>query len=182
MDGESLFIYKKIIMTRLIISAILLLNSLLVVVKPPTHFFWMVDVAITNFPCVFIGLTLLFFTLGLFFKKYKIAVLTLSFISLVLFSLPIISALSNESKIIEELNAVFPSANADELQQPFSFTKMFSGNGADKIKYQPIIYKILQTDTLTFDYYPSAKKNSSPLVIVIHGGSWENGDSKQLPS
>jgi acetyl esterase/lipase len=182
MDGESLFIYKKIIMIRLIISILLLLTSLLVVVKPPTHFLWMIDVAITNFPYVFIGLAILFFLLGSFFKKFKITVLVLSFISLVLFSLPIISALSNASKITEELNAVFPSANVDELQQPFSFAKMFSGIGADKVKHQPIIYKILQTDTLTFDYYPSAKENSSPVVIVIHGGSWENGDSKQLPS
>jgi acetyl esterase/lipase len=182
MDGESLLIYKKIIMIRLIISVLLLLTSLLVVVKPPTHLLWMIGVAVTNFPYVFIGLALLFFVLGLFLKKYKIAILVLSFISLVLFSLPIVSALSNGSKITEELNAVFPSSNADELQQPFSFTKMFSGIGADKIKYQPIIYKILQTDTLTFDYYPSVKENSSPVVIVIHGGSWENGDSKQLPS
>jgi hypothetical protein len=121
-------------MIRLIITVILLLTSLLVVVKPPTHLLWMVDVAITNFPYIFVGLGLLFFALGLFFKKYKIAILVLGFISLILFSLPVISALSNESKITEELNAVFPSANADELQQPFSFTKMFSGISVDKVK------------------------------------------------
>ncbi|HSZ85710.1 MAG TPA: alpha/beta hydrolase [Puia sp.] len=169
-------------MIRLIISVLLLLTSLLVVIKPPTHLLWMIDVAITNFPYIFIGVVLLLFLLTLFFKKYKIATLVLSFVSLVLFSLPIISALSNNSKITEELNAVFASPNTDELQQPFSFAKMFSGIGADKIKYQPIIYKIVQNDTLTFDYYPSAKENSSLVVVVIHGGSWENGDSKQLPS
>src|SRR5579862_1742486 len=133
MDGESLFIYKKIIMIRLIISILLLLTSLLVIVRPPTHFLWMADVAITNFPYVFAGLALLFFVLGLFFRKYRLAILVLSLIACALFSLPIISALSNESKIAAALTAVFPSAKGNELREPFSFADMFTGIGADQV-------------------------------------------------
>jgi acetyl esterase/lipase len=35
---------------------------------------------------------------------------------------------------------------------------------------------------LTLDYYPSDSSGKSPLIIVIHGGAWETGDSKQLPA
>jgi acetyl esterase/lipase len=31
------------------------------------------------------------------------------------------------------------------------------------------------------DYFPSQKAGSKPCVIIIHGGSWNKGDNKQLP-
>jgi len=34
---------------------------------------------------------------------------------------------------------------------------------------------------VTLDYYPSQIKGARPCVIVVHGGSWAGGDSKQLP-
>jgi acetyl esterase/lipase len=35
--------------------------------------------------------------------------------------------------------------------------------------------------TLKLDYYKSIAKDKRPCVLVIHGGSWISGDSKQLP-
>jgi acetyl esterase/lipase len=69
------------------------------------------------------------------------------------------------------------------LMYPFSFFKMFSGVEITPVTYKSFVYK--KTDSgkeLAFDYYPSSSKLPSPVVIVIHGGSWAEGDSKQLPA
>jgi acetyl esterase/lipase len=82
-----------------------------------------------------------------------------------------------------EFSKVFPSSNnKNELLQPFSFIKLITGINADDPSYQIITYKKLPADSLTFDFYPSSSKDKAPVVIIVHGGSWENGDSRQLPS
>jgi acetyl esterase/lipase len=36
-------------------------------------------------------------------------------------------------------------------------------------------------DTLRLDFYPSVQPGLRPCVIVVHGGSWAGGNSRQLP-
>src|SRR6185437_10505580 len=67
------------------------------------------------------------------------------------------------------------------LQQPFSFSKMFTGIGVKNVPFKTIAYKTIANDPLTLDYYRATGNKQAPVIIVIHGGSWENGDSRQLP-
>jgi acetyl esterase/lipase len=168
-------------MLRLILAVFLFLLSLLVLFKAPTNFFWRVAVAVTEFPYIFILVALVLFISCFWADKYKFVSLGISGISLLLFMLPIIKAYQRGSNLPDELTKVFPSkTNSSQLQSPFSFFKMFSGIGIKEVVPQSFVYKSIPGKNLSLDYYSSGTKKS-PCVIVIHGGSWSEGDSKQLP-
>jgi acetyl esterase/lipase len=69
--------------------------------------------------------------------------------------------------------------NGENTQPPFSFFKMFRGNKV--IASKEIAYNKYPGLNLIMDYFPSQKVGNRPCVIVVHGGSWNKGDNKQLP-
>jgi acetyl esterase/lipase len=172
-------------MWRLIVAILLFLLSLMVFFKAPTNFFWRVSVAITEFPYIFIISTLLiyFITYKTDLTKYKIAALIVSGLTIVIYTLPIIQAYQRGNNLTTDLAKAFPFHNEpDQLQQPYSFTKMFSGIDITDVSPKIFTYKKLPEQNLEIDFYPSSTQLISPTVIIIHGGSWAEGDSKQLPA
>lgn len=169
-------------MWRLILACIILLISLLVVCKAPTNFFWLVAVAVTEFPYIPIGVTALFMISCFYADKYKLMLFSVSGLALFFYMLPIIEVYVRGKHLSEDLQTNFPfKEKAEELKQPFSLIKLFSGIGIVKIQPQVLTYKKLPERDLTIDFFNSTTKTKSPCVIVIHGGSWSEGDSKQLP-
>jgi acetyl esterase/lipase len=170
-------------MFRLFAAVILLLLSILVLFRAPANFLWLLDVVTTSFPYVFMLLAAALFLTIFNYGRFRIFIAVSSVVAFLLFSLPIVIVYWRERNLSKELAAEFPSANTHhELRRPFSFIKMFTGIGIAKVPYQTITYKTLADENLTFDYYPSDSVKKSPVVIVIHGGAWESGDSKQLPA
>jgi len=168
-------------MWRLIVAIILFLVSLLALVKAPTNFFWLVAVAVTEFPYIPVLVSIVFFVACINTQHYKMPVLMVTGAAVIIYSLPIIEAYVRGNKL-DEFNKTFPSAKVNhELGQPYSFTKMFSGVGIKKIEPEIFTYKKTPGRDLNIDFY-SAGKTKAPCVIVIHGGSWSQGDSKQLPA
>ena len=170
-------------MFRLFVTVILLLLALQITFRAQANLLWLADVVTTSFPYVFMLLAVALFLSTFNYERFKVFIATSSIIAFILFSLPIIIVYWRGKNLPEELSAVFPSANTHhELRKPFSFIKMFTGIGVKKVPYQTITYKTLPDENLTLDYYPSDSLKKSPVVIVIHGGAWESGDSKQLPA
>jgi acetyl esterase/lipase len=166
-------------MMRLFFALLLLLASLLIVFPAPNSFLWKVAVAFTNFPYVPMLLALVFLLVGTKSSKLGIPISIISTISFFIFSLPIIEAFKKKSGL-SEIKNTFPIENESKLPPVFSFIKMFSSN--EKVNYEKITYKSIGTKDLTLDFYKSQLKlNFSPLIIIIHGGSWQSGDNKQLP-
>ena len=170
-------------MWRLIFALILFSLSLLVLIKAPTNFFWKVAVAVTEFPYIFIGVSLSFFIFCFWTKSYKIPALLLTAGSSILYFTPLIKVYARGIVLQEELYRNFPSANLlrQPLQQPFSFTKMFTGLGIKEITPQIFTYKKTFERDLSIDFFRCSKALKAPCIIIIHGGSWAGGDSKQLP-
>ncbi len=169
-------------MWRLIIASVLFLLSLLAVFKAPTNFFWRVAVAVTEFPFVFLGVSFIFFIVCCWSKSYKIPVMVLTGLSFAVYLLPIVRTYSRGSTLNKSLNEIFPSpAGYSQLHKPFSFFKMFGGLEIKKVIPQTFVYKVLSEKNLTLDFYASSDHTLAPCIIVIHGGSWAEGDSKQLP-
>lgn len=169
-------------MWRLIASALLLLLSLLTVFKAPTNFLWRVSVAVTEFPYMFIGVSFVFIFIVLKKNKYRVISFVLTGIALAFYSLPVIRAYQRGVTLKEELSLIFPfDENTRSIKRPYSFVKMFSG--IEIKKNEPVIYtyKHLPDKDLNLDFY-SCGNTKAPCVIVIHGGSWSEGDSKQLPN
>lgn len=169
-------------MWRLIIAIVLLLLSLLTVFKAPTNFFWRVAVAVTEFPHVAILISLAFFVFFINSKSYKVPTLIITGIAFIFYTLPIVEAYVRGNNLSQELANVFPSKQKkNEIDQPFSFFKQFVGIGVKEVNPIILTYKELPERKLNIDFY-SAGNVKAPCVVVIHGGSWSLGDSKQLPA
>lgn len=169
-------------MLRLIFAILLLLLSLLVVIKAPVHFLWLVSVAITSYPYWFMALSLLCGLLGFVAGRYRVVMLICSLVSLLFYALPVIAAYAKQRSVAANLLRVFPDTSVYAARmQPFSWNIMFTGMNISQVPAREIVYGQAGNQSLSFDFYPSYKKEPSPVVIVIHGGSWESGDSKQLP-
>ncbi|BAV09441.1 Acetyl esterase/lipase [Filimonas lacunae] len=167
----------------MLIAVVLLLLSLLVVVKAPTHFLWQLSVVVTCYPYVFMLLSAVVATWAFTGGKCHLVALCMNGMAFCLYALPIANACYAGKGIADALTAVFPDKQLNATKaQPFSGIRMFTGLSITPVSASTIVYANAGDKVLTFDYYPSYTKEPSPVVIVIHGGSWESGDSKQLPA
>ena len=164
---------------KLIIAVILLLLSILVLFPAPANFLWLVAVAVTNFPYVLMLLAVISFYLGTRATKYHWLIMIISLTAFIIYSLPVVVAYRQKKDVPIVMGNIFPVKDENSLPTVFSFFKMFSAN--TNAEYKTFIYKNVDGKDLATDFYPSSLKTKSPLVIVIHGGSWQSGDSKQLP-
>lgn len=172
-------------MIRLIIAVLIFLLSLLVVFKAPTNLLWRATVALTEFPHLFIIASLLLAATCYWYSSYKLPVLTLSLISFIIFSSTIVRAYNRASSIEGSLITTFGNKNYSKLKDPlptaFSFSTLFTGINNKTVEYKSIPYKKVNDLQLSFDFYSSNTNEVAPCIIIIHGGSWREGDSQQLP-
>jgi acetyl esterase/lipase len=166
-------------MIKLIFACLFLLISLLVIFPAPNSFLWKVTVGVTSFPYVPMLLMLLLIFIGIKSANYSIPISIISAIAFIIFSLPIIEIVKNKRNITAALQHTFPVKDETTLPPIFSFTKMFSSN--KKLDFKIITYKTFDNKILTANFYQSISQKPSPLVIIIHGGSWQSGDNNQLP-
>lgn len=170
-------------MWRIIIALIFFLLSLLVLFKAPTNFLWKLAVAITEFPYISILLSLLFFISCFYTERLKLLSILFSGISLLIYCLPIFQVYMRGRNLEKDLVSNFSFQSKDNyLSQPFSLIKLITGIGAKKTEPEILVYKKNSDKNLSLDFYRSQGTNKLPCVIIIHGGSWAGGDSKQLPA
>ncbi len=166
-------------MLKLIFALLLLIVSLLVLFPAPANVLWLAAVAVTNFPYMLMLLAGLSFYFGTRATKYHWPIMLVSLAAFVIYTLPIVAAYRQKKDVPLVMKNIFPVKDESDLPTVFSSFKMFSTNA--NVVYKTFGYKKVDGKDLTADFYPSSSKVPSPLVIVIHGGSWQGGDSKQLP-
>jgi acetyl esterase/lipase len=165
-------------MIRLVLMILFLLISLLAVLKAPTYHLWMLAIGVAEFAWVFVTITLVLLLSGIFSHKYQLAGTVLGLLALVLYLSPIIRAVIVSKKLPAELDKAFGPDNAGE---PFSFTTMIKGYPQQDILPESFTYCTDTACPLQLDFYRSKTEGARPCVIMIHGGSWSSGDSKQVP-
>lgn len=170
-------------MIKLIFIILLFLISLLAIFKAPAYYLWLLAIGVTEYPLVFAGITAIFLITGIWLQKYQAASTIIGLLALVLFLSPIVRAYLIASSLKQNFTAVFGPGSAemqgDSTQAPFSFLNLFKSS--PQIPYKTITYNTDEHVPLTLAFYPSVIKGKKPCVIVVHGGSWSSGDSKQLP-
>jgi acetyl esterase/lipase len=166
-------------MIRLVLIIIFLLISLLSIFKAPAYYLWLLAIGVTEFPWVFAGITILLLATGFWVSKYQLAGTLIGIISLVLFLSPIARAYLIAGNLQKSFDAGFDVADTNNSNQPFSFRQMFAGT--TNVNYSTVNYASYPDITLKLDYYPSQIIGKRPCVIMVHGGSWSSGDSRQLP-
>ncbi|QKJ32328.1 alpha/beta hydrolase [Mucilaginibacter mali] len=188
-------------MPRLILIIIFFFISLLGVCKAPAYYLWLLAIVVTEYPLIFAGISTILTAWGFWAGRYQMAGTVIGVISILLYLSPIIRAQLLSEDLREGMSASFTGNGTPPVfpgRKVFSFGKLFTGVPA--VGYQTRTYAKYADVELTLDYYAPPK--SSPrgrtseasrfgsslsgrpggvCVIVIHGGSWSSGDSKQLP-
>lgn len=166
-------------MIRLVLLIVLLLTSLLTVFKAPAYYLWLLAIMVSEYPLIFAGITAVITALGYRAVKYQMAGTVIGIITLLLFLSPIVRAYIIGKMLKQEMDSALGSSGKLPVQPPFSFLQLFKQSKA--LPHQTITYVNYADTALTMDFYPTQKAGKKPCVIVIHGGSWSSGDSKQLP-
>lgn len=173
-------ITKIVSVFLLILFVLLFLASLLTVFKAPTYHLWLLAIAVSEFPLIFIGITILLLGGCFWVEKYQQASVILAIIALFFFLSPVVRAYIVATYIKQNFTRAFGPGSTiikgDNDQPAFSFFKLFK-TADNSVAYKALIY----TDNQTLDFYPVQIGGKRPCVIVVHGGSWSSGDSKQLP-
>lgn len=168
-------------MLRLALNIIFFLGSLLCITAAPTFRLWIFSIAISEFPLVFIFVSLLLLTWSIFGKKVnqgiQAANVTLGSLSLILFSMPVATAWYMGWKVPTEIAQQL--GGQPQAGNIFQFSRMLSTT--EMIPYETYSYSKQGDEELTLDFYQSAKNGARPCVVVVHGGSWCGGNSQQLP-
>ncbi len=164
-------------MPRLLLMMSLFLLSLLTVFRAPANWLWYVSILVTEFCWVFFCLVAILLFWRFNGRAYVLTISLLGVASLVLFAIPIADAM----RVSKELQRRFPhtASPSGDSTAPFRFWQMISGNGISPVAFQTMTYDA--DNALTLDFYPAAGNGNKPCVIVVHGGSWAGGDSRQLP-
>jgi acetyl esterase/lipase len=163
------------IMIRLILVIIFLLISLLAIFKAPTYHLWLLSIGVAEFAWIFIAITLVLLLSGFLGGRYQLAGTITGILAFILYHSPIIRAWSIGNQLATAMDDMF--GNPPVASKPFSFTTMLTGYQQKNIPSQLFTY----SGNLHMDFYPSSTTGLRPCVIVIHGGSWSSGNSKELP-
>jgi acetyl esterase/lipase len=167
-------------MIRLILICLFFLISLLSVFKAPAYYLWLIAILVTEFPLLFAGIVLILLILGFWAQKYQFIGTVIGIVALLLYLSPIVMARIISNNLKQNLTAAFGPEIALGNKQPFSFSGLFAGN-KNTVVSRTLTYVTYSDTALTLDYYPSQLPGKRPCVIVVHGGSWSSGDSKQVP-
>lgn len=159
---------------------------MLIVFKSSTSDLWLLSVIVAEYSIYFAGLTSVFLLFNISAVNYTNFGAIAGFIALVIFMSPIIRAYFTGQMLKNELAKAFQStkststdASKNIANEAFSFAKLFYG--VPKVPFRTFTYVTYDDKTLTLDYYSSTMEGKRPCVIVIHGGAWARGDSKQVP-
>ncbi|MBW8686483.1 alpha/beta hydrolase [Chitinophaga rhizophila] len=169
-------------MIRLVLIIIAFLVSLLTVIRAPTYHLWMLAIGVAEFAWVFITFTFVLLVAGLYPGKYQLAGTIIGIAALLFYISPVIRAWYISRSLPAAMDAALGETNDDAIRAaPFNFLTMLTDYPQPKVTAKTYAYRTDSLLSSTLDYYPAQQPGLRPCVIVVHGGSWKSGDSKQLP-
>jgi len=169
-------------MIRLVLLFIIFLISLLAVFSAPTYHLWLLAIGIAEFAWIFITATFVLLVAGLFIERYRLPGTLLGLVALVLLLSPVYRAYRIAGGLPKAMDEALGDDDKDRPPAPpFSLLTMLTDYPQPAITPVSYTYRTDQLPTSTMDFYPAQQSGLRPCVVVIHGGSWSSGDSKQLP-
>ncbi len=116
--------------------------------------------------------------------KLRTLSLIISVITFLILASPVVRAYNVGSYLPEDLEKSFGVTDSDmtdfHQKKPFSFLQMFSGNGAKDIPFKTYHYSTNGGEDLTLNFTPSSIPGVRPCLIVVHGGSWKQGNNSEI--
>lgn len=166
-------------MIRLVLIVVFFLISLLSVFKAPMYYLWLLAIGVTEFPLVFAAIVAVLLIVGFWVHKYQLAGTIIGVISLLLFLSPIVRSYIVAGNLQNEMDKSLGTISSSNSDKPFSIGRLFSSE--PKVPYTNLSYVSYPDIKLNLDFYSAQASGKRPCVVVVHGGAWSSGDSKQLP-
>lgn len=162
-----------------VLLTIIFLTSLLNFFHAPTYKIWFLQIFASEYSILFIQLTIGILLLSFVTGYGSLVQLIISLSAIAIYFYPLVRAYFLAQQLPNDLEKAFGKFT-DTQTKPFDFTKLLSK--VPKVPRRSLTYSETDGVTLKLDYYNSAIEGKRPCVVVIHGGSWVSGDSKQLAS
>lgn len=169
-------------MFKLLVACFLFLISLLTIFPAPAFYLWLLAIIVDEYPWIFIAILLIILCISFNSEVYRTASVAMSIITIGIFLYPIVCSWLLSRSLPISLKTAFDTeaANSKIIDfPPFSFGRFLRGK--EVVPYKTLTYKKTKDYDLTLDFYSAVQEGKKPCVIIIHGGSWKSGDSKQLP-
>src|ERR1041384_3062117 len=124
-------------MVRLIGLIFLFLLSLLAVFNAPAYYLWLVAIAVTEYPLIFVGITIAVLVCGFWAKTYKLPGHIIGGIALLLYLSPIARSYNIATTLAEDMDIALGKIT-HLVEKPFSPLRMFSS--APEVPYTTLNY------------------------------------------
>ncbi|MFL5730950.1 MAG: alpha/beta hydrolase fold domain-containing protein [Cytophagaceae bacterium] len=166
---------------RLTFAVLTFLLALLAVFPAPTNLFWKISVAVTEWGHILAIIILLPFLFPWWHSLAGKTAFCFALAGFILACTPVIRGYKVDAQLPAQLRQAF--GTAPEEKKIISFKNLFTGVPYKKVAYERLRYSSDNSPELVIDLYKSSVQTSkSPCVIIVHGGAWEGGDSRQLPA
>lgn len=166
-------------MTGLLLSILLFLLALLAVLPPPAPPFWLLSVPVKEWGHLLGLLCLPFFWPSFIHGWMGVASALLALAALVLFLLPLLTAIPVARRLPGEMGEAFRAPEAG--RRPLSVWPLIIGGRLPRLAKETRVYADHGDGRPLKMAITRPSRTPAPVVLVIHGGSWRSGDHTQLP-
>lgn len=151
----------------------------LAVLRAPEYHLWMLAILVTEWGHAFAALSLLSLAPGWTLTRAGKISAGLGLASCLIFLTPLVRSRPVAAELPGRLDAVFgPAAVADA---PLSYAAVFLGVPRPRALITTETYAMSCGEPLRLELYrPLEKSAPAPLVLVVHGGSWQSGTRLEL--
>jgi len=167
---------------RVVYACFFLLLSLLAVFRAPTYHLWILSIFVTEWGHALAILSLLPFAPGWSQTKGGKAAVALSIASCLIFLTPLMRSIPVARDLPQNMDASL--GPSDVISKPFSFKALLLGVPLIPVPQSTHIYARSCGESFLLELYqpPQARQrpSRSPLIVVIHGGSWQSGTRLEL--
>ena len=161
-------------------TLLLLLCSLLVFVSAPTGWLWIVSIVAAEFGHYAAVVCLLFALLAIGAGRVGLLTSVAAAVAACLFISPALRAAALSRSLPRLCTEAF--GTVPRPAKPFDFITLFGGMHLPTVTVTKHDYAKSGRKSLELDLYRLAAANEpQPLVVMIHGGSWNGGSKRELP-
>ena len=163
---------------------LLFLWSLLVLLSARTSWFWLLAILITEWGHYAGIIALILAALSWRRGSAGRLIAILAVLTAALCFSPAIRAAAINRSLPRRITAAFGSLESvNGRAQPFSWLDLFRGVASSGVEVTEHIYAQSGASALKLDLYRARDMTApEPIILLVHGGSWNGGSKAQLPA
>lgn len=175
---------------RLTIALMVITLSLLILVPAPTHSLWQLSIAVGERGYLLVPLAFLTAFLGRRPGAVSRLATVVSLFAAAVLLIPVMQAAAIGSHLGADIDRAFGAqpGSTERGHRGLSVTTLLKRSPATGASTRTLAYPLLddsgkpmEADSLRLDFYPARSNRNAPLVVMIHGGSWQSGTRADLP-